>query len=447
MKKLILILTVLCFSTSLFSQSDESIQNDNNSNNQIFGEWRDISIPEFSFSIPEISFPEMGINIPEFNFTMPETNFSVPKLNFEEFAMVIPDFPTPEISFEGEIFNEGPNVFAGSARGNYKYEIEKRIEERFKVNANCKLCIDNRFGKIEIVEWDKNEIAFDILITGMANSEKGAQAALDCIDVDFSSGANVVNAKTKACDKNMNKSEYKIDYVVKVPASVVMDLRNRYGNIYLTDVQKDLSVDISYGHLYAHNLKGNKNIINSKYGNVEINEVTSSLNIDKRYGSKCVINKASNLTASIHYSSITAQNIEKLNLDIKYSNADIETVTEASISSGYSKVYIDNLVSSYRGSVNYGNLEIRDVDMAFSLIDVSARYSGVRLGLTKEHSFDADLLTYYGSIKLRGLTASQGMEKEKENNKDSVRAIFGNKTSTDAKVTVDSRYGDIIVGK
>ncbi|MDR2084439.1 MAG: DUF4097 domain-containing protein [Bacteroidales bacterium] len=482
MKKFILIITTLCFSLISFSQENNEDQNNNTISHQITIPEINFDGYEFNISVPKIdlenpistyTLPEINVNTSEFNFHIPEKCIEIPNFEYEDitikipnvkideqnFSIQIPDIQIPEIAMAdikaledvSTRINKKTNIFSKSA------SAKKQISQNYKVSDNCKLSIDNSFGKIEIIEWDKNEIYFDITVQGEAKTESKAYELIDCIDVVFNQSSNgkqtMVEAKTKFCSKNKNQddSNYTVDYVVKVPSSVFMDLKTKYGNIYLGDVKNNIKIDISFGNIYINKLNGDNNNINSSFGDIEINEITKYLNLQAKHCGKCTFNNVNKLAADIQFSKLIINNkAEDLNLKIQHSSTSFNEITNTNINSQFTDIKINKLNNYLNCSnISHGGLRVDDVAQNFSEINVNASFGTVRLGLNQNHSFAADLRTSFGSIKLDGIDKTTGdyYEKTKDYNDTAIRTVFGKNGKTASKVTVRNQHGNIVLGK
>jgi hypothetical protein len=76
----------------------------------------------------------------------------------------------------------------GLYAGNFptgNYTKEKKINKTFDVQKEASLNIDNRYGNVDVITWNKNEIQIEITITTSGNKESQVQKQLDNITVDF----------------------------------------------------------------------------------------------------------------------------------------------------------------------------------------------------------------------------------------------------------------------
>jgi hypothetical protein len=70
-----------------------------------------------------------------------------------------------------------------NSHGNFDEERARKISRSFKVKPSDQLSIENKFGKVHVNTWDRNEITVDITMIGRANDADRAQRIVDAIDV------------------------------------------------------------------------------------------------------------------------------------------------------------------------------------------------------------------------------------------------------------------------
>jgi hypothetical protein len=88
--------------------------------------------------------------------------------------------------------------------GEYKMK-SKSYSKSYNVDANDKLQIENRYGKVEVNTWAKNEVKVDVEIKTYANEDDDAQKLLDMVKINDSKDGNGVNFKTQIGDENTTR--------------------------------------------------------------------------------------------------------------------------------------------------------------------------------------------------------------------------------------------------
>lgn len=247
----------------------------------------------------------------------------------------------------------------------------KTYSKSYAVDAGTKLDINNRYGKVTVTTWSKNEFKVDVQVQVIADKADDARKFIDRISIADSKQGQIVSFKTNIDKENQpslfgNKTssrKIEINYVVYMPAQNALSITNKYGNVELPDLDGKLVINCSYGNLVAKSLSNPGNQIKVSYG-------------DARIGSL----KATDL--DISYGSLVLGSVDKLNADVKYSSAKIGRIT-----------------TSGNINVKYGNgLQINNLDDNMKNLWVNSKYSNIKLGLSDTEDADFDVTVHYGSF-------------------------------------------------
>jgi hypothetical protein len=307
-------------------------------------------------------------------------------------------------------------AFATAADKEHKREITKE----FSVSSSPGLKIMNKYGNIRVIEGKENSITFKIEIIGKGNTEQLAKEYAETVSIDFSQNGNIVTAETKLKSINCNNCGRSINYTVIAPKSVSVDLENKYGNIYLEDVKTSAKIELQYGNLQANSLAETK--LEIKYGKVDVKSGTE-LMLDSKY------------------SEIKFGRLETMKADSKYDKFNIGTISNLILETAYTDVKIDKLNQRFLADdFKYCKLNISEVATNFSEIKINAAYSGLNIGLTKNHSFKASLYTRYGKIKANNITFNNVTLKKE----DTIVGTAGSNSNPSATVDISASYGDIV---
>ena len=76
-------------------------------------------------------------------------------------------------------------------REKFEFVKEKSISKTYPASGN-KLSIDNSFGHVKFIAWDKNEIKVDVHIEASSDKEDVAQKILDAIRVSDKQQGNEI---------------------------------------------------------------------------------------------------------------------------------------------------------------------------------------------------------------------------------------------------------------
>ena len=256
---------------------------------------------------------------------------------------------------------------------NSPQERVKNYSKSYSVDGNDKLALDNKYGRVTINTWNKNEIKVDVQIKGTASDDETAQKLVDAISISDSKDGNVVSFRTNFGSgnnsmwnlfNNMNdRHRAEVNYTVYMPSTMSLDLRNKYGSVSLPSLSGKVTIDNAYGSLVAKALTNPSNEFNFHYYEVNIEEVKG-----------CDLN--------LSYGSLKLGTVGRLDANVNYAPIDIEKLN----SSG-------TINARYGGGVKIG-----EISKALKNLDIDSKYSSVNIGLRGDENFDFDVTVKYGSF-------------------------------------------------
>ena len=304
-------------------------------------------------------------------------------------------------------------------------DIQERIKnysKSYSVDANDKLVIDNKYGKVTVNTWNKNEIKVDIQIKGDASDDDTAQKMIDAINISDSKDGNVVAFRTNFSNSsgsiwnlfnNMNNHhKVEINYNVYMPSTIALEMRNRYGSVALPSLSGKVILDNAYGSLTARALTNPSNEFNFRYYEVNIEELNGG-------------------DLNLSYGSLKLGNVGRLEANVNYAPIDI-----------------GKLASSGSLNVRYGGgIKINEISKALKNLDINSTYSSVNIGLRGDESFDFDVTVKYNSfnyddnrVKVTSKTPSdetRGYRPTKN-----YKGYVGNSNSS-CKISINSTYQSV----
>ena len=96
-------------------------------------------------------------------------------------------------------------------------ERTKSITKTFPISADGTTSLSNKYGKMDINVWDKNEVQITVNVKVDARNDRKEQEILDGIDVEFDNSSDYVSATTEFDLKgSYNNVSYNVEYEVKM---------------------------------------------------------------------------------------------------------------------------------------------------------------------------------------------------------------------------------------
>ena len=324
-------------------------------------------------------------------------------------------------------------------------EKKKEIIKTFDVDSDTELVISNKYGDIHINSWEKNVIDVKVTVTAKKRSESRALEALEKVHIDISESIGRIEFETEISGNlsNRNGERITIDYVVNMPKSNNLYVKNAYGNLFIDDLDGDVYMRISYGNMKVGKLNGETEFKLS-YGNGEIDLIKNGelsvgySNLDEE--------EAGNIELTSHYSNVDIRISNDISLTSKYDNLKIGDVHTLKGNSKYGKVNINRLYSTLVLDLSYGSgVDVAWISRDFIWIDIDASYAGSSLYF--EEGFGAELEGYFKYCDLK-YPKNENFDFsyiDKQKSSSEYKGKIGSGTGK-AKIRLRSKYANVRVG-
>ena len=195
------------------------------------------------------------------------------------------------------------------------------------------LVIDNVDGDIEIKTHRANEIKIDAEIRVTATSMEEARDFAREVDIDVFKNDDVLYIETFfPYPKPSKVGEVGVDYYIKVPRDLDIDVSNTNGDVILEDIYGNLNVSTTNGDITADNVFGDVDAINAN-GKIDLIEIDGGVEASSTNGNLAI--------------SIVAV---KVNCQAKTTNGDIILyMLEKASTQGTARTANGEIESEFRG--------------------------------------------------------------------------------------------------
>ena len=328
-----------------------------------------------------------------------------------------------------------------------KTSKEKSIKKSFDVSSNATLEVDNSFGNINIITWDENRIEFDISIKVSGNDAEKVEDRLNSIDVEFSSSSSLVSATTKIeknkknwwnWGKKMNL-KMEIDYVIKMPMTNNVDLRNKFGAIILDKLKGDSKIRCDHGKITTKELLSTNNDISFNHTRDNYFEYINKAEI-KATHSGLTIAKAENLNLNAQHTRSIVEVAETIDFRCAFGSLKIENVNMVEGKSEHLTTRIGNLYKDARLRTTHGNLKISRIASKAKSVVIDSEFTSIGIGYDAAFNFNFDLGFEHGS--LRDSDGFNFVNKEIDRHDKRYRGYYGSKDSGNS-IKIVSEHGSV----
>lgn len=344
-----------------------------------------------------------------------------------------------------------------------KQEFSKKINREFGISATGTTAIYNKYGKVNINTWSNNSVKIDIIIIVNTNDQRAADRTFERIKINFLSTADYVKAETviesetkTATWLGSTSQDFKINYEVWMPIGNQLDLKNKYGNAFVANLNGKLSAEIKYGDLRteAINNDADLSIGYGKASMVKVRNLTgyvsygglnltdaASVQIDTKY-SNFQIDNADAVRVTSKYDNFDLGNIHDLRVQTKYANLRVQQTKAAFVTAQYTDVKLNNISGSVDADLSYGSLKVGALGRNFSDARVVAKYTDVQMNVESGTTFRFDAEgTHTG---LRTPTGAVISRKDKNSSHTAIEGFVGDANSP-RLVRARLSYGDFVL--
>ena len=349
-------------------------------------------------------------------------------------------------------------------------DFVRTIDKSYPLDANGKVELDNRYGSIDVIPWDKEEVAIQVRIEVKADDEQEANEIFDRINISFSNSSTYVSATTEIGASNKGwwdrlldwdwdwsdgNNDYKIRYRVQMPRRAALDLNMAYGSANVRPIAGKVLADMAYGDLRLDGVD-NSAEVEVSYGKGTIGKISGRLDAEIRY-SELTVDQAGDTELDTRYSEIRLTRVGNLRIDSRYDDYWVERADRIDVDGGYSDFrfteaggltaesnYSDYRVQRVSGRVNidtdYGDVEIEAVSAGFNEIRVRGAYSDCDIRLDAGVGYQLNAEVSYGDI-----TYPSNLKTSLVDNEGTSEEVRGTANGGGGAIEVRLSYGDLRV--
>ncbi|WP_343912007.1 hypothetical protein [Aquimarina litoralis] len=294
---------------------------------------------------------------------------------------------------------------------NAQEKLSKSIEKTYDFTNSGTLQLENKYGNIIIDGWDQNKIAITINISVSKKEKDDAQELLDRIRPSISKTNSFIKIVSDIEEKNysfftrvfnsvnpfdFDKGNVQIDYKISLPINAEIQLKNKFGDIIISEWDGKLTSDSQHGDMWINNDIINANIkmtfgkLQTKsisYGKVELKNSEFDLQTSK------------NLRILSNGSTI---NIEKVNQLQLYSNKDkvfLGSIEKIKGELKFSTVWLDNLINEIDLIMDVADFKVDKITNPSANVDINQKSSEINIDIS-DLNFDFEASLEQGLLRI-----------------------------------------------
>ena len=339
------------------------------------------------------------------------------------------------------------SLITANAQGD---KITKTFHQDYAINKNSRLSIDNKYGSIDVKNWNADKVTIDVVVSIEHTSQDKAKKLMDYISVTFSQDGNDIKAVTDIDEKfNTNNwfhfggdnREFSINYTINLPSWLDVRLTNKYGDIFISELSGPTQIFLKYGNMKANKLlRGNSDPMASitlAYANATVDEC-NWMKLDMKY-SKFNVDKGMAYVIVSKYSKLALGDCSSVVSESRYDDYRIGKVSNLVTNAAYSGFKIDKVDRKLDATTRYTGVSVDKVPASFESIKIDNSYGGIKIGIDESASYSID-----GHAKYAKITVPDGhYDKIEENTSSTIKGLVGKDNKTKSVVTIETSYGGV----
>ncbi|WP_299526712.1 hypothetical protein, partial [Winogradskyella sp.] len=238
--------------------------------------------------------------------------------------------------------------------------------------------------------------------------------------------------------KKMNL-KMEIDYVIKMPMTNNVDLRNKFGAINLDKLKGSSKIRCDHGKITTKELLSSNNDINFNHTRDNYFDYINSAEIHATH-SGLTIAKVENLKLRAGHTKSVVEVAENIDYRCSHGSLKVDNVNTIEGNSEHLTTRIGNLFQKARLDTSHGSLKISKVASKANNIAIKSEFTGVSIGYDAAFNFNFDLDFEFGS--LRDAEGFNFINKEINRHDKRYKGYYGTKDSGN-NVKISSEHGSV----
>lgn len=339
--------------------------------------------------------------------------------------------------------------------------MEKRYDKRFYVVKEGRLDIYNKYGEVIIRVWDGDSVRVLVNIESVGKTTDVVQKNMERIDITFRSVGNLITVATNV-NKGKSSGFFKelitevddysksifgsnglmVNYEVWIPENFNLNIENKFGDIYMSDLSGRISIDLAHGDLKANRIDGSVSIKQS-FGKNNIDYISEGV-ISYR-GVESKIRDAKNLNIESSSSEIEIDKVKTIQLNSRNDKIHLSEVDEIIGDGTFSDLTADIVRKNANLNFNYGDIYFTRIQDAFKSISLIGKSTDINLILDQASYMLANISADEKKMIVPNSMLMLKKETEQEPDRVTLSGFVGNTQSQYSQLNIKSEGGELII--
>lgn len=331
---------------------------------------------------------------------------------------------------------------------------ERDYNRTFLASEDGKVEVINKYGEVIVRTWDSDSVRFDVIVRAEGRNSDVVNKSMNRVDVKFRQIGSVISAVTELSKGRgffgnvmsevsgaMGSNKLKIDYEVWMPENVMLSVENKYGDVYLSDLDAKVDLDVSHGDIKAGNLTKDLNLKHS-YGKSSFGTIDEAIAILR--GSEINLDEAKIMNIESGSSEIRIDKIGRVQFNSRNDKINLKEAHEIICEGSFTDLNADLIKTSARLDFSYGDIYLSRINKDFGSIDITGKSTDINL-ILDQASF---IKTFIKGPEDRMILPNSMLLMKKEIFEDgriSLSGDVGNTNTDHSQLIIDADGGELII--
>ncbi len=338
--------------------------------------------------------------------------------------------------------------------------IEKTYDESFAYEDGDEIVIANKYGEVIVNTWFSDSVRVKVQLEAAGKNQDAVNKVMRRVDIELRKIGDRIAAETEVEERGggvlgdfirdvgdyskslfSSNNKFTANYEVWIPATAEIQIDNRYGDIYLDDLQGSVEISLAHGDLRADRIE-NEIDLDHSFGKASFDFVKKG-NISLR-GVELSIDEATQLIFESSSSEIELETCQDLQFNSRNDNFDIGKAQNVVGKGSFTNVVVGQLQERGRLDFRYGDIFLNYVDTEFTELTVNGKSTDISLVLDQASYLRSRITGKENAMVLPNSMLT--MQREVlENDMVRLEGMVGNTNSTIGDVTIEADGGELIV--
>ncbi|MDW3197243.1 MAG: hypothetical protein R8G66_33000 [Cytophagales bacterium] len=336
--------------------------------------------------------------------------------------------------------------------------VDKEYDQLFALNPGDKVEVTNKYGEVIIQTWYKDSVRIKVNVEARGKNEYAVNKAMRRVDIDLRKIGNLVAAETEIEKKGGMLSElvgevsdvsnslfsnqkFTVDYEIWMPADVALSIDNRYGNVYLAQMEGVVDLTLAHGDIRGNRINNQIDLKHS-FGKVTFDYIKEG-EISLR-GSEFKLDEADELFFESSSSEISVKKGNTLKFNSRNDKFYLDKVKNIHGDGSFTDLNLATLAITARLDFSYGDIYLNGIANDFDEVTITGKSTDINLVIDQSSYIQAKISGPEESMFLPNSMLTLQRE-ELEDEQVTLSGTVGNTNTDISTMNVKANNGKIIV--